>query len=70
MIDERREFRDYYLKVERTAEQRRKDLVTAFDEIAELRRDKANLWKLLFLVMSMTSGFTVAFVKLLEFISR
>lgn len=38
MIDESRKHRQYYESVERTAEQRRKDLVTAFDEIAELHR--------------------------------
>ena len=38
MIDESRQHREDYAKVERTAEQRRKDLVRAFDEIAHLQR--------------------------------
>lgn len=37
-LDESRRYRGYYLKVERTAEQRRKDLTVAFDEIVELRK--------------------------------
>ena len=38
MIDESRQYRDSYQKLERTADQRRKDLARAFDEIAELQR--------------------------------
>jgi len=54
MIDDRK-YRDHYLKVERTAEQRRRDLTIAFDQIYELKRDRRNLknWlKLLGLVVS------------------
>ncbi len=49
MIDDRKH-RDYYLKVERTAEQQRRDLVTAFDQIYDLkckmRGLKLKLWVL------------------------
>lgn len=38
MIDEQRKYREYYETAERTSEQRRKDLVQAFDEIAALQR--------------------------------
>lgn len=38
MIDETRQFREEYTKVERTAEQRRQDLCRAFDEIALLQK--------------------------------
>jgi hypothetical protein len=36
MVDDRK-YRDYYLQAERTAEQRRKDLVVAFDEIHDVK---------------------------------
>lgn len=36
MIEDRK-YREYYLKTERTAEQQRKDLVIAFDELHELK---------------------------------
>lgn len=36
MIEDRK-YRDYYLHAERTAEQRRQDLVVAFDQIHELK---------------------------------
>lgn len=36
MIDDRK-YREHYLHVERTAEQRRKDLAVAFDQIFELK---------------------------------
>ena len=36
MIDDRKH-RDYYLQVERSAEQKRKDLVIAFDQIHDLK---------------------------------
>jgi len=38
MIDESRQYRASYERLERTADQRRKDLARAFDEIAELQR--------------------------------
>jgi hypothetical protein len=36
MIEDRK-YRDFYLHAERSAEQRRKDLVNAFDQIYELK---------------------------------
>lgn len=49
MIEDRK-YRDYYLHAERTAEQRRKDLAVAFDQIYELkcklRGLKTRIWVL------------------------
>lgn len=49
MIEDRR-YRDFYLKAERSAEQRRKDLTVAFDQIYELkckqRSLKTRIWVL------------------------
>jgi hypothetical protein len=42
MVDDRK-YRDYYLQAERTAEQRRKDLVVAFDEIHDVKCKYRNL---------------------------
>jgi len=49
MIEDRK-YRDFYLHAERSAEQRRKDLVNAFDQIYELkcvvRSLKTRIWVL------------------------
>lgn len=42
MVDDRK-YREFYLQAERTAEQRRKDLVVAFDEIHDLKCKYRNL---------------------------
>lgn len=51
MVEDRR-YRDFYLQAERTAEQRRKDLVVAFDEIHELKCKHRNLKTFLKVVAS------------------
>jgi uncharacterized protein with ATP-grasp and redox domains len=51
MVDDRK-YRDYYLQAERTAEQRRKDLVVAFDEIHDVKCKYRNLKTFLKVVVS------------------
>jgi len=67
MIDNR-EYRGHYLNVERTAEQRRKDLVVAFDEIYELKRKMGNLKLMLWIMGLLLSAVGAIALMLLQIV--
>lgn len=64
------QWRNEYLHVERSNTQLRKDLVVAFDRIAELQSMNRNLLKIVGVSIGATATLTVALLKLIEYFTQ
>lgn len=63
-------WREAYLNEERSKKQLQKDLVVAFDRIAELQAMNRNLLKIVGASIGATATLTVALLKLIEYFTQ